>query len=256
MRTSILRAAGSLLLLILYGWAVFTPRVEAGPPVEDLRGIADASRTSFQAGRYDAALGPTLVLHEAHPANLVYLERLAGIYGKLGRDKDEAAAWERWLASSPTPQDACPHIGNAYFRQGLIAQSVDAFTRCLAFDPADPDAQYYLARANLRRGHLREAREGAEALIAVRADHVDALLVLGLAHQREGHLPEARAVLERGLRLEPGYVDFDTALGLIAEAQGRLADARVHYGKALALTPQDPEARARLQRLAAHRKTP
>jgi tetratricopeptide (TPR) repeat protein len=249
MRTSILRTAGSLILLLLYGWAVFAPAMEAEAPVQDLRVIAEASRTSFEAGRYADALPPTLTLHNARPANLIYLERLARIYGKLGRDGDEAETWERFLTSSPTPQDACPHVGNAYFRMGLLERSVEASARCRAFDPTDPDGNYYLARANLRGGHVREAREGAQALIAERPDHVDALLVLGLAHQREGNMVEARKALERGVGLEPAYAGFDTALGLIAEGQGRLDDARAHYARALALDPKDPEAPARLQRL-------
>jgi tetratricopeptide (TPR) repeat protein len=249
MRTAILRSAGSLVLLVFYGWAIFARPTDAGASPEDLQALAEYSRTSFEAGRYADALPPTLTLHDARPANLLYLKRLAGIYGKLERAGDEAAAWERFLASSPTPQEACPHLGDAYFRMGLIERSVDASARCQAFDPTDPDANYYLARAHLRGGRLREAREGAGTLVAERPDHVDALLILGLAFQREGNLAEARKALERGVQLEPGYVGFDTALGLIAEVEGRFGEAKAHYIRALALDPKDPDAPARLHRL-------
>ena len=81
MPDSILKTVGSLALLLFYGWAIFTPRGDAGASADDLRALAEQSRTLYHAGRYADALAPTLALHDAHPANLVYLKQLATIYG-------------------------------------------------------------------------------------------------------------------------------------------------------------------------------
>lgn len=283
MRGSLLRTAGALAVLSFYGWAAFAARRDTGPSPDELRRLADESRTLFLAGRFADALPPTLTVHGAYPANLVYLKQLATIYGELDRPEQAAAAWEGFVASSPTPQEACPPIGNAYFRLGLMEKSVEAFERCLAFEPSDPDSVYYLARAHewrgnipraralyeqglamaadyhgmrlglagldLREGRLQQARESAAAVLRLEPNNVDALLIVGLAFQREGNLKGARAALERGSALAPEHDDFDTALGLVAEAQGRHDAARTHYTKALARNPTDKDAQARLARL-------
>jgi tetratricopeptide (TPR) repeat protein len=284
-----LRTIGSLALLVFYAWAIFMPRADASGSADELRALAERSRTLLQAGRHADALAPALTLREAHPANLVYLKQLATIYGQLGRSREEAEAWESFVASAPSPEEACPYIADAYVRQGLVKASVDAFERCLVFDPDNPDAMLSLARAiergeppraralyerglaiapnyqdlrlglarlDLREGRLREAREAAAIVIAGRPDDADALLVAGLAYQREGNLVEARKALERGTHLAPNDVDFVTALGLVAETQGRIDDARTYYAKAFALSPNDPDARTRLQRVSVQPGTP
>src|ERR1700694_1035448 len=157
MRASILRTVGSLALLLFYAWAIFMPRTEASASADDLRALAERSRTLLQAGRYADALAPALMLRDAHPANLVYLKQLATIYGQLGRSREEAEAWESFVASSTSPEEACQHIADAYVRQGLVKVSVAAFDRCLAFDPGNPDAMFYLARA-IERGDQPRAR--------------------------------------------------------------------------------------------------
>jgi tetratricopeptide (TPR) repeat protein len=283
MRDPLLRLVGALLVLSFYAWAAFAPRRDSGPSPEELRLLAEESRTLYYAGRHADALAPTLTLHAAYPANLVYLKQLATIYGELGRSEPEAAAWESFVASSPTPQEACPQIGNAYYRLQLVDKSVDAFERCLAFEPSDPDGVFYLARAHewngnvprarmlyerglalaasyhgmrlglagldLREGRLQQARESAAVVLALEPENVDALLIVGLAYQREGNMDRARAALERGIRLAPDHDDFDTALGLVAEAQGRNDAAKTHYTTALARNPKDRDAQARLKRI-------
>ena len=148
-----LRTIGSLALLVFYAWAIFMPRADASGSADELRALAERSRTLLQAGRHADALAPALTLREAHPANLVYLKQLATIYGQLGRSREEAEAWESFVASAPSPEEACPYIADAYVRQGLVKASVDAFERCLVFDPDNPDAMLSLARA-IERANL------------------------------------------------------------------------------------------------------
>ena len=125
---SILRTSGSVVLLLFYAWAMFPSPPDSTELADDVRELAEQSRALFQAGRYEEALAPALTLHGAHPANLVYLRDLAMIYKALGRSRDEADAWERFVAASPTPQEACPHLGDAYSTLGLVARVMRAST--------------------------------------------------------------------------------------------------------------------------------
>ena len=161
-----------------------------------------------------------MTLHDAHPANLVYLEQLATIYGGLGRPREEAEAWESFVASSPTPQEACPDIGDAYFRLGLVDASMDAFERCLAFDPSDPDAIFHLARGHERRGELPRARALYERGLAIVSTSTDLQLGLARLDLREGRVRKARESAAAVIAGEPDNVDALLVVGLAISGKG------------------------------------
>ena len=95
-----------------------------------MEGWVLASRDEFAAGRWAEALAPTRALVERFPTQQVYSDRLARIYFHLGKPADEAAAWEQFVKSSPTPEDACPALAQAYLRAG-DRDAVDAGLRAL-----------------------------------------------------------------------------------------------------------------------------
>src|SRR3954454_8418165 len=106
------RLAGGICVLAVYAWALKPAPGKVGRAIDaDSETWLTASSEAFRAGRYAEALDPTSRLVEHFPHQQVYAERLAHIFEKLGRAPDEAAAWERFIDSSPTPVDACPSIG-------------------------------------------------------------------------------------------------------------------------------------------------
>ncbi len=286
----LVRAGAAALALATCYWSLL---VAGGPePATELdvtlAHVAHESSRLYEAGRFADALAPTLSLVRMYPEGASYLERLAVIYGKLNRAKDEADSWERFVVVSPTPFEACPQIGLAYQRLGQTKQMADAFDRCLAFDPTNPDLMFFaalgaeqtdrrerakmlyadtlavaswyvdaqigLARMRLHDGDLAGARTLALAALRAEPRAVDALLVLGMAFQRDGDRAEARRYFTRGLAVQENYPDLHLGLGMVEEADGRIDAARQEYLRALAIDPARSDVRDQLSRLEARAK--
>jgi tetratricopeptide (TPR) repeat protein len=274
MRGATGRLIAALALLVAgYQSAALPPTaVEDHVAVVDADSLLVASRQHYAAGAYREALPPTEALVARFPAQHVYLERLAFIYQRLGRYRDEAAAWQRFMERSPTPWEACPAIGRAhaaagddraafaayeacwavaswdadaafflalaYERQGDAAQALDYYTRSLTIDPAHADSQLGLARLELHAGRLDAARHRAQGVIARVPTHADAHLIVAQAAQRSGDAGAARQHFERTLAIEEKYFDAHVGLGLIELASNNAPAARQHFERAAVLDPR------------------
>jgi tetratricopeptide (TPR) repeat protein len=286
-----LRIVASAGVLALFYWSLFTGAAPAPAPVapvagltaEGTRSLAEETKALVRGGSYEKALDPARKLHEAYPANHIYIDQLATVYHYLKRPKEEAELWEEYLEKAPVPDEACPALGLAYRAQGLEDKARDAFSRCLDLDPSNPDFVLHLAlscersgggdkarelyerglalapdypdlrlglaRLDLRAGRVAQAEEAARRVLQRSPDNVDALLVAGLASLRGGSADEARVHLERGVRLSPDYTDLVLALAATSVRQGRVEEARREYARVLELDPGNGEAlraRARL----------
>ena len=265
-----LLAAGALLALFSRALFPGAAAVTVAADVEAEEWMV-ASREAFSNTRWEDALAPTRALVERFPSQQVYSDRLARIYYGLGRSADEAAAWEQFVKTSPTPEDACPAIGHAYLRAGDRQASVRAFERCKDFDPTNGELWSFLGRAYQReRRHdeaLKAFQEGvrvdplhsdsriglagawlirndaSEALAVIEpaiervADNPDVHLMHGLALQRLGRREAARTALERAAALSDTYVDVQVALGVLDFTDRRFPDARARFTRALELDP-------------------
>jgi tetratricopeptide (TPR) repeat protein len=209
MRTPLLRFGFAVALLALYYQTLLgtmTPATEPGlPPVVDMATLQDidASAGAFNAGQYQEALEPTERLTKKFPTQAMYFDRLARIYGELGKSRDEARAWEGVFRASPTPVDACPMLAIAYDRIPDAAGALSAYERCVDVAPDDPDLLLFLGRAY-------NAAERPEA---------------------------ARQVLERALAIAPGYPDIHLVLGVRNFLDGELATARTRFDTFVTLAP-------------------
>ena len=280
--TRLLAAIGAA--LVFCGALTVLPRVVAPPRPEAVQaGQARAASSLIRAERWADALAPAQALFAQYPGNHIYAEQVATIHRHLHHDADEAQAWERFIATAPTPSEACPQIGDAYRRMHDPARAVDAFERCLTFEPHNPDLLFYAARAEeavdkldraetlyrhavdhdarnldvqlgLARVRLHQddpvqALAGAQLVLASHPDDADACVVAGLAAIRLERDGEARAYLERGLAVRDTDPDLFLGLGMVEEAAHHPAQARRHYERALALDATRADVRERLDRL-------
>ncbi|HVT01905.1 MAG TPA: tetratricopeptide repeat protein [Thermoanaerobaculia bacterium] len=288
MRHPLWKLLASLTMLSIYYWALFG-RVAAGPvstgpmPAEEARRLSDRSKQFIEQGDDVRALVVTQRLHDAFPQNHVYLRRLADIYHRSRRPREEAQAWEDFMVSAPTPGEGCPQIGRAWQAAGDIGKSTAAFERCLSVNPGDADSILFLAlayehsgqpdkarelyargvalapeyadlvvgsaRMQLREGRYVEAAASMTKLLEKHPQMVDALLVAGIALRREGNFDGARRYLTKGVELSPGYADFYWQLAEIAEREHDTTAALRYYDKLAELKPDDAEIEARRRRL-------
>jgi tetratricopeptide (TPR) repeat protein len=206
MQSPAIRFVSAALLLAFYARGVVvnsSPAVAASADAELLRDIDD-SQVAFSAGKYAEALEPTRRLTIRMPTQAMYFNRLARIHGELGHAREEAQALESVYRTSPTPEDACPTIGQAYDRVPDPAAALDAYRRCATLTPGDPDSHVFLGRAFNAAGLPAEAKGALERALALAPDYPDVHLLLGVHEYSNGRIAEARARFERFLALAPG----------------------------------------------------
>ncbi|HEY1338876.1 MAG TPA: tetratricopeptide repeat protein [Bryobacteraceae bacterium] len=247
------------------------------------RELLERTRKLVREGKDQQALEPALKLYNAWPENYLYIRTLAEIYQRLDRPKEEAEFWEKFLQYAPLPDEACPDIGKAYWRQKRWDEAINAYQRCLSIDPDVIDSIFFLAHAYELRGNYDRAgaiyREGVakrphnsdcriglarvemrtgrvsaakKRILEVLADspnNVDALLVAGIVYYLEGDNKRAREYLLQGSARTNGYADYYVMLGRVAESEGHAAEARTRYAHALELQPDYEDAARRLRAL-------
>jgi tetratricopeptide (TPR) repeat protein len=231
-----------------------------------------SSRDEFGAGHWEKALAPTRALVDHFPTQQVYSDRLARIYFNLSKPVEEAAAWEQFVRSSSTPEDACPAIGQAYLRAGKRDASLNAFERCRDFEPTSAEGWFFLGQAYQREGRNDEALQtfreavrvdpihadsrvglagallragrAADALEIIQPtvdydmDYADVYLMQGIALLRLNRRDAARVAFERASKITQTYPDVHLAFGMLDYADGRIAAARQRFELALSLAPE------------------
>src|ERR1700736_2710230 len=68
---------------------------------EESRALLAQSRKLLQEGKDLQALQPALKLSSIYPENYIYSQTVAEIYDRLGRYKEEAEYWEKFLQYAP-----------------------------------------------------------------------------------------------------------------------------------------------------------
>jgi tetratricopeptide (TPR) repeat protein len=199
------RAAGAAIVLAAYYWVVFAHPMARSIESTGAQIAADieSSRALYAAGKYDQALAPTERLANALSSQAVYHSRLARVYHELNRPADEARSWERFMATSPTPIDACPMVARAYDRAGRPELAIAALERCATFQPVNPDFLVYLGQALIAAGRPADARRAFERGLEIEPKYADLHLLLGVRQFDQGELRPARRSFERFLALAP-----------------------------------------------------
>jgi tetratricopeptide (TPR) repeat protein len=132
-------------------------------------------------------------------------------YGKLNRTDEEILAYKRTLAMKPDhansieklglalfkskrygeaagafdqlktykPDDKTyNYLGESYFEEGKVEQSIDAFNNAVSMNPDLDKARYNLGRAYLKQGNREMAQAQLEILRNSKSDYADRLYVL------------------------------------------------------------------------------
>jgi tetratricopeptide (TPR) repeat protein len=265
------RLVSALTLASVFSWALVPGAIPDMSAEAEVEGWIRTSRDLFSAEDWTAALVPTLALVDRFPTQQVYAERLANIYRRLDKPVEEASAWEQFVKSAATPQDACPALPRAYQRAGDHTRALLAFERCRDFDPSSAEGWFFLGQAYRLAGRrldalqtFREAvrvdplhadsRVGLAATLLAADDaagslkaiepagvsnprYADVHLMQGLALMRLGRRTESRAALERALALRDTYPDVHLALGVLDFGDGEPAAAHARFVRADALSP-------------------
>jgi tetratricopeptide (TPR) repeat protein len=126
---------------------------------------------SIATGRFADALPVVLSIREAFPDQPLVSYWLAEIYRGLDRPRDEAGAWDAFVALTPARLAACPAWPQAHARAGHDEAALRAYEQCVRMAPDDSERLIDLADALASRRKMDAARAAyARAAALDRAD--------------------------------------------------------------------------------------
>jgi tetratricopeptide (TPR) repeat protein len=266
LRSPIGRVALPLALLAIYGVArfghyeMFGKRAPARPALTqaDAQQLESESKALIGRQQYQEALAPTLKLYDAYPENSIYIGRLADMYDHLGRYPEEAQMWEKYIDRAPTPVQACPQYGQAYWKQGDAheQQAIAAFQRCVSLDPRNTDLIFALAHALEMSGAWDRAAQQYEQGLAISPQYIDLELGLARCRVRQDRHEEARQIAQKVLAKSPNTADALLILGMVDLHEDKYSDARRVLERGAKLAPNDSDFQKLLARVAAYQPNP
>ena len=163
-------------------------------------------------------------------------QRVDGLLGKL----------EERVAQNPADLRSVLLLGNGYYLQGKIAQSMEMFNRAIALSPDYPCAHYYIGIAQYRSAHIKEAIASLSKVTALAPSMVMAYYWLGIAYFHCGKYAEARAAFEKLLEKNKESHIAHYHAAVICMFQRDYAAAREHLEALVKLGSQDPQVYLRL----------
>lgn len=155
--------------------------------------------------------------------------------------------------------------GKQFQAQGEWASAERAFVKAIAAEPSNSDyhlelAMVYAIQYDTVRNSpeyktllLERAARELEQAVMFRPQFTMAHYNLGVIYKKQGKFEDARKQFRRVLELDPAAVKAQLEIGLIYEEQGFFDDARDAYDKAREMSYFDPDVKAALEDLEAHK---
>ncbi len=169
------------------------------------------------------------------------------------RVEELTARLEARVAQNPNDQRSLLMLGNAYYLQGRIAQSMETFNRAIALNPDYPYAYYYLGIAQYRSAHIAEAIQSLSRVTTLAPSMVMAYYWLGITYFHCGNYVEARKAFETLLEKnnESHIAHYHAAV--ICMFQRDYQAAQEHLSALVKLGSRDPQVYLRLGNCLFHR---
>jgi tetratricopeptide (TPR) repeat protein len=141
------------------------------------------------------------------------------------------------------------NLGQLLQAQRKLPAAVEVFEQAVERFPDEPLAHFSLGTALEMSGENERARDEYRAALRLKPDYADAHFCLGLVLKKQNDLAGAAEALGHAVSANPGFVPGRVALASALEGLGDREGALAQLRLAVQLAPNDPEARAQLERL-------
>jgi tetratricopeptide (TPR) repeat protein len=173
----------------------------------------------------------------AEPKHIEALNLLGVVLGRLGRNKEAVASYDRAIAIAPQSTEAWYGRGMTLLAAGRPEEAISSFDRVLA---GKPDfAQVHLLRAKLLTdlGRHGAALEGIEKLLSMKPDFAEGWLGRSIILTELKRYEDALPAVERALALKSNLIEAWHGRGNVLNTLKRHDEALGAYDNALALNP-------------------
>ncbi len=191
---------------------------------------------ALQSGNFPAAEHLFKAVLRTRPDHVAALNLLGVVLGRLGRNADAIASFDRALALAPQAAESWFGRGMTLIAIGRHQDAIASFDRAIA---AKPDvAQAHLMRAKLLADLRRndEALAGVDRLLALAPNLAEAWLARSNILLVLARYDAAFAACERALALKPGLAEAWLARGNVLTELAHCDEALAAYDKAAALS--------------------
>jgi predicted O-linked N-acetylglucosamine transferase (SPINDLY family) len=204
----------------------------AGDNEEFQRAVA-----ALQSGNFPAAEQLFKAVLRARPDHVAALNLLGVVLGRLGRNTDAIASFDRALALAPQAAESWFGRAMTLIAIGRPQDAIASFDRAIAAKPEVAQAHLMRAKllADLRRDN--DALAGVDRLLALAPNLAEAWLARSNILFVLARYDAAFAACERALALKPGLAEAWLARGNVLTELDRCDEALVAYDKAEALSP-------------------
>ena len=193
--------------------------------------------SALHAGRFQDAERLLQAVVRVEPAHVAALNLLGVALGRLGRNAEAVASYDRALAAAPDSIEAWYGRGMTLLTAHRPHEAIASFDRVLA---AKPDfVQVHLLRAKILAdlGRRDAALAGIDKLLAVMPGLAEAWLGRSNILFEVKRHEEALSAAQRAVALKPNLAEAWHGLGNVLNELRRHEDALGAYDKALALNP-------------------
>jgi len=168
---------------------------------------------AVQAGNLKEAVHLLQVITRTHPNHVPALNLLGFAFGRLGRNAEAVASYDRALASAPDSVEAWYGRGVALLAAGNLSEAVASFDRVLAAKPSLTDVHLLRAKLLTDLGRHDAALQATEKLVAIAPGVAEAWLGYSNILFEARRYKDAVAAAERAGALKPGLAEAWHALG-------------------------------------------
>lgn len=186
---------------------------------------------------------------EQEPDHSDALHFLGVIAQQIGDPESAVHLIQRAIRQLPNLAPYHNNLGEAQRALGLIDDAAASYRRALELDPGFSTAHNNLANILADSGASEEALEGYDRAVAFEPDDSSILFNRANLLLDMGRVEDALSGYSRLLEDFPEYGDAWHVYGLVLETQGRFCEAKAAIERAVALTPEDADRRAALDRL-------
>lgn len=153
----------------------------------------------------------------------------------------EYTLWGDAAAKAPLMARPFIYLGDAYLRDGRVAEAVAAFTHVVRRDPSFMLAYVQLGKLYQQQGQDALAVDILQRGLTVDRTDPDLWATLAESYRLQQDWPQSLNAYEQAVMLAPGDAGLRNNLGNIYQVFGRGEDALEQHQQALALIPADAE---------------
>jgi protein O-GlcNAc transferase len=198
--------------------------------------------SALQAGKLGDAERLCKAVLRTEPKHVETLNLLGVVLGRLGRNAEAIASFDRALAAAPGSVDAWYGRGMTLVAMDRPQQAIKSFDHVIAAEPGFSQVQLLRAKLLMELGRHESALEALDQFVAKFPNLAEAWFGRSNVLFTAARYDEALSDAEQAIALKPGFAEAWLARGNALDELKRHGEALIAYDKTLGLYPNLPAA--------------